>query len=118
MGNSGGTGANTQAYTDSTVAMGMGYDYRVASFNVAGANSSAVVSVTLQTPLQYGQNQYQRQGCASCHGADGAGGFSNIALTRYTEAERPSLISTIRDTMPPGNPGLVAKAVLPLWLTT
>ncbi|MEZ5452014.1 MAG: cellulose binding domain-containing protein [Thiothrix sp.] len=98
-------GANTQAYTDSTVAMGMGYDYRVASFNVAGANSSAVVSVTLQTPLQYGQNQYQRQGCASCHGADGAGGFSNIALTHYTEVGRASLISTIRDTMPPGNPG-------------
>lgn len=97
--------SNTQAYTDTTVAMGMAYDYRVAAFNTVGSTASTAVTVTLQTALQYGQSQYQRQGCASCHGADGKGGFTKVDLTKYTSADLLNLTKVIHDTMPPGNPG-------------
>ena len=98
-------GSNTQAYADSTVAMGLGYDYRVSAFNAQGNAISTVVSATLQTALQYGQAQYQRQGCASCHGVDGKGGFTNLPLTKYTSSQLVQLTTLIADTMPPGNPG-------------
>ena len=98
-------GSNIQTYADATVAMGMGYDYRVSTFNAKGKAFSNVVSTTLQTALLFGQSQYQRQGCASCHGADGKGGFTNIDLTKYTTADLARLTGIIHDTMPPGNPG-------------
>ncbi|MBU0656406.1 MAG: cellulose binding domain-containing protein [Gammaproteobacteria bacterium] len=98
-------GSNTQVYADASVAMGMGYDYRISAFNAVGSTSGEIVSVTLQTVLQYGQTQYQRQGCASCHGADGKGGFTKVDLTKYTAADLGNLGNIIRDTMPPGNPG-------------
>lgn len=98
-------GSNVQAYTDSSVAMGLSYDYRVSAFNAQGSTVSAVVNVALQTVLQYGQAQYQRQGCASCHGADGKGGFTNLPMTKYTSSQLAQLTSIIHDTMPPGNPG-------------
>ncbi len=98
-------GSNTQTHVDSTVAMGLGYDYRISAFNAKGSAVSTVVSVALQTVLQYGQTQYQRQGCASCHGADGKGGFTKVDLTKYTAADLTRLTGIIHDTMPPGNPG-------------
>ncbi len=97
--------SNTQTYTDTTVAMGLGYDYRVSAFNTQGSTASTIATVSLQTALQYGQSQYQRQGCASCHGADGKGGFTKVALTKYTSADLANLTKVIHDTMPPGNPG-------------
>lgn len=99
-------GSNSVAYTDTTAMMGASHDYRVVAFNAAGsAFSTVVANITLPTALQYGQSQYQRQGCASCHGADGKGGFTKIGLTRYTAADLGNLGNIIRDTMPPGNPG-------------
>lgn len=98
-------GSNTQAYTDTNVSMGMGYDYRVSAFNTAGSTTSSLATINLQTALQYGQTQYQRQGCASCHGADGRGGFTNLPMTKYTSSQLADLTRIIHDTMPPGNPG-------------
>lgn len=97
--------SNTSSYADSTIAMGNSYDYRVQAFNSAGVASSSIASITLQTAVQYGQTQYQRQGCASCHGTDGQGGFTKVALTNYTASQLADLSKTITDTMPPGNPG-------------
>ena len=98
-------GSNTSNYADASVVMGSSYDYRVQAFNAAGTSNSTVASITLQTALQYGQAQYQRQGCASCHGADGKGGFTKVDLTKYTAADLERLTKIIHDTMPPGNPG-------------
>lgn len=98
-------GSNTLTYTDTGVAMGKGYEYRVSAFNTKGSVFSNVAMATLQTALQYGQTQYQRQGCASCHGADGKGGFTKVDLTKYTAADLTRLTGIIHDTMPPGNPG-------------
>lgn len=99
-------GSNTLAYSDTSATMGASHDYRVAAFNAAGSVFSTVVAnITLPTALQYGQTQYQRQGCASCHGADGKGGFTKVGLTKYTAADLGNLGNIIRDTMPPGNPG-------------
>jgi cytochrome c553 len=98
-------GSNAVTYTDTSAVMGMTHDYRVSAFNAVGSVFSSVVSVTLPTALQYGQSEYQRQGCASCHGVDGKGGFTRIPLTQYTTNDLSPLTKTIRDTMPPGNPG-------------
>ena len=97
--------SNTQTYTDSTVVMGTAYEYQVSAFNTKGSAASGVVNAALQTVLQYGQAEYQRQGCASCHGVDGKGGFTNLPMTKYTSSHMTTLTNIIRDTMPPGNPG-------------
>ncbi len=97
--------SNAQAYADSTVVMGTAYEYRVSAFNTKGSAASGVVSAVLQTVLQYGQAEYQRQGCASCHGVDGKGGFTNLPMTKYTSSQMTALTRIIHDTMPPGNPG-------------
>jgi cytochrome c553 len=103
-------GSNTQAYTDTNVVMGAGYDYRVFAFNAVGSTASTVATASLSTALQYGQTQYQRQGCASCHGADGQGGFTKISLTKYSATDLANLTKIIHDTMPPGNPGACSGA--------
>jgi cytochrome c553 len=98
--------SNTQSYIDTTVTLGTSYDYQVLAFNTAGSsNASTLASITLQTLLQYGQQQYQRQGCASCHGADGSGGFTNLPMTKYSYNQLSELTRIIHDTMPPGNAG-------------
>lgn len=98
-------GSNVQTYNDAGITMGMSYDYRVSAFNAVATVASNEVSVTLLTALKYGESQYQRQGCASCHGADGKGGFTKISLTKYTSGQLSALTKIIHDTMPPGNPG-------------
>jgi mono/diheme cytochrome c family protein len=98
-------GSNVRAYVDDTVTMGVSYDYRIGAFNAQGSTQSTVVNAALQTVLQYGQAEYQRQGCASCHGVDGKGGFTNLPMTKYTSSHMTTLTNIIRDTMPPGNPG-------------
>lgn len=98
-------GSNVQTYNDAGVAMGMSYDYRVAAFNAVATVASNEASATLLTALKFGESQYQRQGCASCHGADGKGGFTKIPLTKYTATQLSALTKIIHDTMPPGNPG-------------
>ena len=98
-------GSNAQSYSDVTATLGTSYDYRVQAFNKVGSTTSNVASASLQSALQYGQNQYQKQGCASCHGADGKGGFTKVSLTKYTSSQLSALTKAISDTMPPGNPG-------------
>lgn len=98
-------GSNTVTYADTSAVMGMTHEYRVSAFNAIGSVFSTVVRATLPTTLQYGQSEYQRQGCASCHGVDGKGGFTRIPLTQYTTNDLSRLTKTIHDTMPPGNPG-------------
>ncbi|MEN9423646.1 MAG: hypothetical protein RL122_1029 [Pseudomonadota bacterium] len=98
-------GSNTVTYTDTSAVLGITHDYRVVAFNTVGSVFSTVVSVTLPTALQYGKMQYQRQGCASCHGVEGTGGFTKVVLTTYTASQLSNLTTIIQDTMPPGNPG-------------
>ncbi|SEA43325.1 Cytochrome c553 [Thiothrix caldifontis] len=101
------TAANVQAYTDLSASMGNSYAYRVAASNTAGVSASTTpVTATLLSLVQYGQSQYQRQSCASCHGADGKGGFTNKPLTHFTAAQLDSLTHTTALTMPPSNPGV------------
>ena len=102
--------SNLKTYTDSSVAMGQSYDYRVSAFNAAGTSASSSASASLQTTLIYGQSQYQRQGCASCHGADGKGGFTNLPLTKYSSSQLAELSKLIHDTMPPGNLGACSNS--------
>jgi cytochrome c553/cellulase/cellobiase CelA1 len=103
-------GSNTKTYVDTSVTAGASYDYRLTAFNTVGNASSDIATASLQTTLVYGQNLYQQQGCASCHGVDGKGGFTQVDLTRYTTADLTSLGSVIHDTMPPGNPAACSSA--------
>lgn len=103
-------GSNTQTYTDSSVAPNTSYEYRVLAVNAQGSAASASVTAALQSVLQYGQSEYQRQGCAGCHGVDGKGGFTNLPMTKYTSSQMAQLTRVIQDTMPPGNPGACQNA--------
>ncbi|MEW6039139.1 MAG: cellulose binding domain-containing protein [Pseudomonadota bacterium] len=98
------TAAGAQSFGDGTVAMGNDYEYRVYAFNAVGNSPPAIVSASLPTLLKYGESQYQKQGCASCHGKDGKGGFTNKPLIHFTAAQLPSLTEIIRSRMPPSNP--------------
>ncbi|MDD2769433.1 MAG: cellulose binding domain-containing protein [Methylococcus sp.] len=98
------TAPGASSYSDSTVSMGTDYDYRVYAFNAIGSSPPATVSASLPTLLKYGEAQYQKQGCASCHGKDGKGGFTNKPLIHYTADQLATLTEIIRVRMPPSKP--------------
>jgi mono/diheme cytochrome c family protein len=94
------TAANATAYSDSTVAMGSDYEYRLSAFNATGSSADVVLPVSVLSLLDYGKAQYQHQSCGTCHGADGSGGIAR-SLTGYTAAQLTSLTNAIAGTMPP-----------------
>jgi hypothetical protein len=94
------TAANVQDYTDSTIAMGSDYEYRLSAINAVGSSADSVLPISVPSLLDYGKLQYQRQGCGGCHGIDGNGGIAG-ALTHYSQAELSTLTATIAATMPP-----------------
>jgi len=96
--------ANTNSYQDSAVSAGTQYTYRVTAYNESGSTTSAETLITLLTVLAYGQNEYINQGCATCHGATGAGGITNKPLTGFTTADLSTLTQINITTMPPANP--------------
>ena len=98
------TTANTHSYTDNTAVMGNTYEYRITAFNAAGDSTSVTTTATLLTLLKYGEQQYQQQSCASCHGNDGSGGFTNRPLTGFTADRLSELTEINRTSMPPSNP--------------
>ncbi|MEZ5534964.1 MAG: cellulose binding domain-containing protein [Thiolinea sp.] len=97
--------AGSNAYLDSSVQAGTDYSYRLVAFNSLGDSSESIVHASLLTPLSYGSYLYQQQGCASCHGSDGSGGFVNVPLNQYTAERLADLIQVTEDTMPPSAPG-------------
>jgi cytochrome c553 len=95
---------NLQQYSDISVEMGQRYDYKLVAFNDTGDSEATSNSVALLTVLEYGAAQYRTQGCLSCHGEDGKGGFTNQPLTRFTAEQFATLAKINADTMPPSNP--------------
>jgi cellulase/cellobiase CelA1/cytochrome c553 len=98
------TAAGVPSFGDGTVAMGNDYEYRVYAFNAVGNSPPATASASLPTLLKYGESQYQKQGCASCHGKDGKGGFTNKPLVHFTADQLATLTEIIRVRMPPSKP--------------
>jgi cytochrome c553 len=97
--------ANTQSYTDNAVAAGTSYQYRLVALNDHGASNSVETNANLLSEYDYGASLYMAKACAACHGADGGGGFTNVALTGYTQNHASMLSQTTADTMPPSAPG-------------
>ncbi len=95
--------AGSLTYRDTEVTMGASYQYRVLAYNDAGSSEGPSVLVELLTLLDYGAQQYQVQGCAHCHGADGRGGVAG-AINGYSASQLATLSDLIHTTMPPTNP--------------
>lgn len=94
------TAANTQTYTDTKVAMGKTYDYRVYAINAAASSPAVTASATFLSLVQYGEQKYKEAAtmkCGVCHGADGNGAFP---LKARTAADFATLTSVIASTMP------------------
>lgn len=98
--------ANSTGYQDSNVNVAEQYTYRVLAYNDNGSTTSATTSTTLLTVLAYGEQQYNNQACATCHGAKGEGGVSNRPLTAFTSNDVSRLTQINTDTMPPSNPNV------------
>lgn len=96
--------ADVSSYTDSDVSAGNSYTYRITAYNTIASAISAETSTTLLTVLDYGKNEYTNQGCSTCHGADGSGGFTGKPLTGFTNDDLSSLTQTNTTTMPPSDP--------------
>lgn len=97
-------GNNTTRYTDAAVQAGITYQYQVIAVNAQGDSDAAILSASLLTPILYGERMYQEMNCASCHGKDGKGGFTNVPLTQYTSKDLAHLTQINSTTMPQGNP--------------
>jgi cytochrome c553 len=95
---------NTSKYIDTTLEMGKSYEYKLLAFNTVGDSKAIVSEITLLTILEYGKAQYRTQGCLSCHGEDGKGGFTNQPLTRFSATQFAELTKINSDSMPPSNP--------------
>ena len=96
--------ANSTSYTDTNVSADNDYNYRVAAYDAQNSNYSETGSATLLTTLAYGQQVYNNQGCASCHGEMGLGGFTNVPLTRFTANDLSQLTAINATTMPRTEP--------------
>ncbi|CAA6813436.1 MAG: Cellulose-binding domain protein [uncultured Thiotrichaceae bacterium] len=96
--------AGSDSYLDNSVQADNDYAYRLVAFNDAGDSEEATVLASLLSSRHYGALLYQQQGCASCHGSDGSGGFINVPLNQYTADQVSSLIHSTETTMPPANP--------------
>jgi len=96
--------ANSSNYKDSNVSVDNNYLYRVGVYAAETINYSETASSTLLTTIAYGQRVYSSQGCASCHGEMGLGGFTNVPLTRFTASDLSRLTEINAITMPRTEP--------------
>ena len=92
--------ANSSDYKDTTVSTDTDYQYRVGVYDAQSIQYSATASSSLLTTLAYGKQVYESQGCASCHGEMGTGGFTNVALTHFTPTDLSRLTQINATTMP------------------
>ncbi|MGB1011533.1 MAG: cellulose binding domain-containing protein [Thiolinea sp.] len=95
----------SNSYVDNSVQAGNDYSYRLVAFNDVGDSGEITAEASLLTSENHGALLYQQQGCASCHGADGSGGFVNVPLNQYTAERLAELIHVTESTMPPSTPG-------------
>ncbi len=91
------TAANAVAYSDTTVAAGTTYYYRVSAGNTAGT-SAASNTASVSTPAaSINASQLYSTNCASCHGANRQGGggprITASALSGRTESWIVSFLS-------------------------
>ncbi len=92
--------ADSLQYEDTTVSIDRRYYYRVAAYDAQATEYSNAVTADLLAHLAYGKKMYENQGCASCHGDNGQGGFTNVPLIRYTATDLSNLTQVNATTMP------------------
>ena len=95
---------NSSSYKDTSVSVDNIYRYRVAIYDAQDTYYSEIASATLLTTLAYGKQMYSTQGCASCHGDKGSGGFTNVPLTQFQSSDLSRLTQINATTMPRTEP--------------
>jgi hypothetical protein len=90
-----------RSHVDRDLASPVLYRYRVAAFNDAGASDYSP-SVTAGIGLRaLGEELYDSLACAGCHGNDGSGGSTQVAVTNMSDIT--VLTQKIAANMPLGN---------------